>query len=479
MGVAVGRGGRAGAAAVVWEISTHPDNKSAVGLIGTDMKLTLISTALAALAVMATLPSVQAQTIQTRMPDEAARHEGTWLQWPHQYTYGTAYRSRLDATWVEMTRALVPGEKVHIIAYNATEKARITNLLTTAAVPLANLDFLLRPTDDCWVRDDGPIFVFDANKSLKFTDWGFNGWGLDTAYAKDNTVPLAVATQLGLPRVDLNATVLEGGAVELDGYGMLMATRSSILEAKRNPGLSQAQLESLLTTHLGATKFIWLEGAPGGSDDITDMHIDGFAKFGPNRTIVTMSSADLTYWGLPAADIAKLYQATDIKGAPYSFVQLPLTANDVVTTYGSRLGFKGSYVNYYVGNTVVLVPTYNDPHDAQAKNIVQLLYPGRTVVGIDSRNLYANGGMVHCVTQQQPEAVASAAPQLSIVSLADGNIQLTFTGEVGRTYRVQAATDLTTANWTDLLSVTLTQPAKNLSLTTTGFNRRFFRVVTP
>ena len=433
--------------------------------------------ALALLAIVATPTRSGAQTILSHFPSMESPHEGTWLQWPHHYTYGTAYRSRLDATWVEMTRALVTGERVHIIAYNAAEQTRITALLTAASVPLAKVNFLLRQTDDCWVRDNGPIFVFDNNTDLKITDWGFDGWGDDTAFAKDNTVPAGVATSLGLPRVDVNATVLEGGSVEMDGRGVLMATRSSILETARNPGLTQAQLEGTLRAQFGVTKFIWLTGAPGGTQDITDMHIDGFAEFAPNRTIVTMSNADLTYWGLPAADIATLNAATDIDGVPYSFVRLPLTANNVVTTYGTNLGYKGSYVNFYVGNTVVLVPTYTDPNDATALSIVQTLYPGRTAVGIDVRNLYAQGGMVHCVTQQQPEKFT--APRMNIAARTGGKVELTFTGKIGVASRLQAATDLAAGNWTDVASFTPMQPTNWFSFSTTGFNRRFFRVVTP
>ena len=132
------------------------------------------------------------------------------------------------------------------------------------------------------------------------------------------------------------------------------------------------------------------------------MHIDGFLRFAPGRKLVTMSNADLTYWNLSAADIATLNSATDINGAAYTFVRLPLTANNVTTTSGTNLGYKGSYANYYVANNVVLVPFYNDPNDAPARALIAPLYPGRAVVGIDVRNLYQNGGMVHCVTQQQP-----------------------------------------------------------------------------
>lgn len=336
------------------------------------------------------------------MPDETAPHEATWLQWPHSYTYGRAYRDRLEPTWVAMTRALVTSENVRIIVYDTSEQARVRSVLVAAGVPMTKVSFLVRPTDDVWVRDNGPLFVYDRNDRLVVGDWGFNGWGYDAPYRKDDAVPATVARNLGLPSVDLNDVVLEGGAIEVDGRGVLMATRSSTREPNRNPDLSEAELETVLRDQLGVSKFIWLDGAPGGTEDITDMHIDGFARFGTPDTIVTMNHGDLREWGLSQADIDRLYQASDIDQAPYRFVQLPLTARNVTTTYGYKLGYKGSYVNFYVGNTVVLMPEYKDPNDAVAKAALQRLYPGRTVVGIDVRNLYRNGGMVHCVTQQQP-----------------------------------------------------------------------------
>ncbi len=363
--------------------------------------LTSFASSLIALAMFANItPSSQAQTFV--LPDEAAAHEGTWLQWPHAFTYGTAYRNSLDATWVAMTKALVGGEKVHIIAYNTTEQTRIKSLLTRAAVPQTNVTFLIRQTNDVWVRDNGPLFVREIlTNRMVITDWGFNGWGFDTPYRKDDTVPTAVASR-GFGRVDVNDIVLEGGALVHDGHGTFMATRSSILEPNRNPGLTAGTLNAELADLFGARKVIWLEGAPGGDEDITDMHVDGFACFAPGRKLVTMSPADLAYWGVPAGDIATLANVTDVDGVPYSRLNLPLTARSVVTTSGKNLGYKGSYVNYYVGNKVVLVPAYNDPNDAIARNLLAPLFPGRTMVALDVRNLYENGGMVHCVTQPQP-----------------------------------------------------------------------------
>lgn len=338
------------------------------------------------------------------MPDETALHEGTWLQWPHHFTYGTSYRNQIEPTWVEMTRVLVQSERVHIVAYNSVEVTRIKNRLKSARVPLTRVDFLIRPTNDVWVRDNGPIFVRDFTNGGRLTvsDFGFNGWGFDAPYALDETVPIAVASSRALPRWNFNDLVLEGGSIEVDGGGVLMATRSSILERDRNPDWTQAEVEFYLRETLGISKFVWLDGAPGGTDDITDTHIDGFARFALPDTIVTMSATDLRYWGISDADITRLNSATDVDDIPYRRVLLPLTRNNVRTTSGANLGYKGSYVNFYVSNGHVLMPTYNDPNDAVAKATLQQIFPNRTVVGIDCRNLYSYGGMIHCVTQQQP-----------------------------------------------------------------------------
>jgi len=346
------------------------------------------------------------QSIITTMPKEDAKHEGTWLSWPHQYTYGKQYQNDVERTWIQMTRALVGGEKVHIIAYNSYERRRIRNKLARAKVNLNRVDFLIMKTNDAWIRDNGPLFVRDNNGKLKLTDWDFNGWGQDAPYGKDNTVPAGIAMQRKIPRVDLNKVVLEGGAIAVDGRGALIATRSSVLRNKRNPGMSEAQMESYLRKYLGITHTIWLNGSDGGNVDITDTHIDGVVHFANANTIVTMRHADLVYYGLTNNDVDTLYAAKNASGGSYQFKYLPLTARNVKTTWGRDLGYKGSYVNFYIANKVVqLMPSYNDPNDEVARKILQGIYgKSRRVIKIDVRNLYMNGGMVHCVTMQQPVA---------------------------------------------------------------------------
>lgn len=359
---------------------------------------------------MDTQNTMQNTEILYTMPEESEEHEGTWLQWPHHYQYGKAYRNGLDATWVAMTKALVTGETVHIIAYDETEKQRIIALLEKADVPLDKVDFKIHKTDDVWVRDNGPIYVRDKQGKLVIQDWGFNAWGKKRddetgkpiGFEQCNSIPTKIAKEQNISVVDLNQTMInEGGSVEIDGHGTLMATKSAILNNNRNPNMTQAQAEAIFKKYLGVSNFIWLEGQAGL--ELTDQHIDGFARFGNADTIVTMSEEDLLDFDVLESDIDILYQAKNKDGKPYHFVKVPLTKHDVVTTSGENLGYQGSYINYYIANQVVLVPNYKDPNDAVANAIIQKLYPTRKVVGIDVRNLYKNGGMIHCVTQQQPK----------------------------------------------------------------------------
>jgi agmatine deiminase len=204
--------------------------------------------------------------------------------------------------------------------------------------------------------------------------------------------------------------VLEGGAIETDGNGTFLLTKSSLLvqanqrkkiHAIRNPGLTQQTADSILHAYLGAEKLVWLDGFVD-TDDITDGHIDGFARFGLNNTLFTMSEEDLSYWGVTAKDQEILKNLKNVSGQAFSIVNLPLTANNVFNKKGIDLGFRGSYLNFYIANGVVLVPVFNDPNDQKAIELLQTHCTERTIVPIDCRNLIEFGGMVHCVTQQQP-----------------------------------------------------------------------------
>ncbi len=378
-------------------------------------------------SILISYSSVSSQTYT--FPDETETHEGTWLQWPHGHEYGNSFMTENNATWVAMANALRVNEKVHIIHYDATHKTQILNLLSAASVPTTNITFHLSQTNDVWARDNFGVFTRNASGALVLQDWGFNGWGGDYNFAKDNLVPAVASAASGIPLINLNNVLtVEGGSWELDGAGTFLATKSAILSQAnpttptgvlsiRNLGKTQAQAEAIFTQYIGATKFIWLDGW-FSTDDITDAHIDGFAKFAPGNKLVTMNQADLLYWGVPQSDINTLYAASNTSNVVYTKVYIPITANDVLKTNGTSLGYKGSYANYYVANNRILVPNYNDPNDAVANAIIAGLYPGRTVVGIDVRNLYGNGGMVHCVTQQQPMPLVTTGLNKNIKNIS-------------------------------------------------------------
>lgn len=172
----------------------------------------------------------------------------------------------------------------------------------------------------------------------------------------------------------------------------MMAKKSSILNPNRNPGWSQSQAEDYFRKYLGVENFIWLEGQAGL--DITDDHIDGTARFAGTTTIVTMRREDF----LQPSEYDVLKQARNAQGQQYDLVHVPLTKKLIG-------GEQGVYVNYYVGNEVVIVPIYDDVNDAEALSILGRVYPTREIRGIRMDELYKDGGAAHCVTQQQPLAV--------------------------------------------------------------------------
>jgi agmatine deiminase len=330
------------------------------------------------------------------MPSEESPHEGTWLQWPHNRTtaHGSSKDSdliqRYEPSWVIMTQALHASEKVHIIVYDHVYKDRVTQLLRRVGCNMNQIDFFVHPTDDVWIRDNGPIFVFDENQKLHITDWGFNGYGGRYDYALSNAIPKLLAQDMNIPFTTI-PMINEGGSIEVDGNGTLMAKRSSILNKNRNKGWKQRDAELYFRRYFGVTNFIWLDGQAG--IDITDDHIDGTARFAHNNTIVTFARED----HLNRKEYDELKKATNIHGIPYTIVHLPLTRRKIVN------GEYGSYINFYVGNTVVLMPSFNDPSDEVARNTLQALYGGgRTVVLVPMKEVMKDGGMVHCVTQQQP-----------------------------------------------------------------------------
>lgn len=328
-----------------------------------------------------------------RFPAEEDPHEGTWLQWPHDYGWDDRHVERYEPTWVAMTQALHTGERVHIVVYNEHERERVRRVLEEEEMDLDQIDFFCWPTDDVWVRDNGPMFVYensDENR-LHITNWAFNAWGCKSEWWYDNYIPLKVGHALELPVIDV-PMVHEGGSMEIDGRGTFLAKKTCILNDNRNPGWTQADAEAYFRRYFGVSNFIWLPGKCS-KEDITDDHIDGTARFANGDTIVTFYKEDFDN----PKEYQMLQKAVDVDGEPYKIVHLPCTKRKL-----KKLNDYGIYINYYVGNEVVLVPSFGDPNDEVAAEKLQRLYPSRQVVGIPCTELFQDGGLVHCVTQQEP-----------------------------------------------------------------------------
>ena len=222
------------------------------------------------------------------MPAEWQPHEGTWLQWPHEGPYPEE-QLRLVSLWLMMTDALQAYETVHIIAEDERQGEHIQGLASYYGWEESRIDIHVIPTDDVWARDNGPIFVVNESGELAIIAWNFNGWGQRYAFNKDRLVPEKVAEALST-RLYTAPITLEGGGLEVNGKGTLIATRSSIINPNRNPGISQAEVEEALSEYLGITHFIWLSGASRDFCDAvgseTDLHVDGYARFTDESTVL-------------------------------------------------------------------------------------------------------------------------------------------------------------------------------------------------
>jgi len=346
------------------------------------------------------------------MPAEWEMHEGTWLQWPQDKVY-KGYELKLERIWLNMVEALHEHEIVHLIVSGEKQRDHIGNQLEYHRIGLKNVDFQIIPTNDVWARDNGPIFVINGEGDTAITDWTFNGWGGRFPYDLDDKVPGQIANNNNLPLFKI-PMVLEGGAVEVNGKGTFMATRTSIIDEYRNPGMSQEDIEQTLSRYLGVNHFIWLTGAGRGEcdqwGDETDSHIDIVARFTNENTVLynwTNNLSDPRYRML-AKSLEELETATTESGDDLNLVPLPLPEvqqTSTMTDWRKSTLTDAAYSNYLIANDVVLVPVYGHWDDHNALSIIQEQFPRREVIGIEVLALVEHGGAIGCVTQPQPQAI--------------------------------------------------------------------------
>jgi len=349
--------------------------------------------------------------MQNRMPAEWEPHQATWVSWPHKSDSWPGKIETIKPVFARMVAELSRSETVHINVNDEAMEAEARKLIAEFG-PLGEVVFHHLPTNDAWCRDHGAIFVKRKSgsgvpgslsasaetSSLCALDWKYNAWGNKyPPFDLDNRIPAGMAEFLNVPRVEI-PWVLEGGSIDVNGQGALLTTESCLLNPNRNPELSKTQIEKLLRNHLGVDQILWLGDGIAGDD--TDGHIDDITRFVGAETVVTAieeNPDDENYE--PLQENVERLKSFRISGnQPLQSIELPMP--QPVEFGGERL--PASYANFYIANTVLLLPFYGGPKDEQAREILQSCFPDRRVVGIDCTDLIWGLGAFHCLTQQVP-----------------------------------------------------------------------------
>ncbi|GAA2132975.1 agmatine deiminase family protein [Kitasatospora kazusensis] len=329
------------------------------------------------------------------VPIDSVQHTRTWMAWPDSSAIWGRQLAGVQANIALIARTIAKYEPV-VMCANSASVAKARSACGSSVTVIGTI-----PVDDCWMRDSGPVFRTDGAGGLDAIGLNFNGWGNHQTHAKDALVASKVAAYVGVP-FTAAGLVSEGGAIETDGDATLMATRSSIIDPKRNPNLTQAQIEAAMCAAYGASKVIWFTGISG--QDITNDHVDATSRFLDDATaLVQMPLAtDTDIW---SNDERQQYQvlstATDAQGLPIQVTRLQGPDYNVIRS--TNPNFVGSYANYYLCNGAVISAQFGDSRaDAAAKATLQQLFPDRVVEQLNIDSLGGGGGGIHCVTQPQP-----------------------------------------------------------------------------
>jgi agmatine deiminase len=333
------------------------------------------------------------------MPPEWEPHARTWMAFPPaNLTFGaegSATLSAARAAWADVATTISRYEPVTLVA-NVGDSRSATALVGRG------VRVIERPLDDAWMRDIGPTFTVDG-PTLGAVDWVFNGWGAQHWARWDHDALIAAdVARDSAAELRHSSLTNEGGGIHVDGAGTVLVTETVQLDPKRNPGWTRARVEAELHAQLGTTHAIWLpRGLTRDYDEFgTRGHVDIVATFVRPGLVAAHSQRDPAH---PDFDVTKdliglLRASTDATGNPIDVVEIPAPAAVVVDDAWTDF----SYINHYVGNGFVVVGTFDDPKDEEALELLSRLYPGRAIERADGRAIFAHGGGVHCITQQQP-----------------------------------------------------------------------------
>jgi len=334
------------------------------------------------------------------MPSETAPQDRIWMAFPSQgYTLGDtpADADEARSTWAAVAHAVLEFEPVTMVVDPADVEVARRYLST-------EVEIVQTPLDDAWMRDIGPTFVYD-DSGLAGVDWTFNGWGGQDWATWDHDAKVAsyVLEQAGIPRIE-SSIVNEGGGFHVDGEGTVLVTETVQLDPGRNPEATKADIEAELARTIGATHVVWLpRGLTRDSQRFgTRGHVDIVAAIPSPGVLLLHDQRDPAHPDHAVMQEIEqaLKETTDAAGRSWDIRKVPAPA--VLEDEEGPVDY--SYLNHLVVNGGVVACSFDDAHDAEAVAVLGEAYPGRKVVTVDARPLFARGGGVHCITQQQPSA---------------------------------------------------------------------------
>lgn len=334
------------------------------------------------------------------LPAEWYEQDAILITWPHPQSAWQLHLDDVEQTYYDLVARISHYQDLIIQLHPDIDPVTLVNQLNAMTADLSHCHFVTVPGNDTWARDHGPITVIDDGKPavLNFT---FNGWGNKFPADLDNQLTGQLIKDGILNNSTDIAQVLEGGSIESDGQGTLMTTTACLLNPNRNGDVTRNDMETLLTSWFGCEQVLWLEHGHLEGDD-TDAHIDTLARFAPNRTIVFQGCQDDTdsHYATLQQMKDQLAGFTDVSGNPYRLLELPFPMPRYAED-GHRL--PATYANFLICNWQIIVPTYQDPADGQALEIIEQAFPEHFVTGINALPLIEEHGSIHCITMQLPK----------------------------------------------------------------------------
>ncbi|SFS33633.1 agmatine deiminase family protein [Lutibacter maritimus] len=339
-----------------------------------------------------------------RFPAEWEKQQGILLCFPHNGNDWPGKYEAIQWAFVEFIKKVATVEEVILVVATEKLKAKVVQMLETAHVNVSNVSFIIYKTNRSWMRDSGPIIVYNEN-GREALNFNFNGWAKYTNYQLDKYVPKHVSNFLNIPLTQVTykgkPVIVEGGAIDVNGKGTLLTSEECLLHPAiqvRNKGFKKEDYEAVFKEYLGINNVIWLGDGIVGDD--THGHIDDLCRFVNEDTIITVveeNEKDANY--KPLQDNLKRLQNAKLEnGKSPKIVTLPMP-NPLIF---DGIQIPASYANFLILNKTVLVPTFNDGKDRIALNTIANCFPDRQIIGISAIDLIWGFGTLHCLSQQIP-----------------------------------------------------------------------------